>query len=216
MAVVTDAVLARLADEPDEMAQALCLLRASGIPDAEELTLGAGDRRLLDLHRAVTADDIETTVICAGCDTANTVTIGPGSVAPASPRSAWWGPAGGLREPVYRDLLDLPDDPDGAVEELLSRCTVGQPARPATPVELAAADDSLAGPVRLACVGCGQPIELELDVQRAVISRLVAWGRSVDTEVHLLASTYHWDLATIEALPDRRRRRLAELIREGR
>jgi hypothetical protein len=33
-----------------------------------------------------------------------------------------------------------------------------------------------------------------------------------DREVHLLASTYGWDLPTIEALPDQRRQRLAALV----
>jgi hypothetical protein len=212
--VIADAVLAHLVNEHDEVSQALALLRASGVAEAERLALGDGDRRLLELHRAVIGHDVEVMVACHLCEARNTVTVGPGSVPRAAPRSAWWGPSGGLREPTYQDLRGLPVDPDLAIEALLVRCTVGQPSRPATAADLRAVDDALTGPVRLVCVGCGQPIEVELDIQRAVVSRLVAWGRSVDVEIHLLARTYHWDLATIEGLSDARRRRLAGLVRD--
>ena len=44
-----------------------------------------------------------------------------------------------------------------------------------------------------------------------VIDALGELRRTVDWEVHLLATTYGWELAAIDALPDERRARLAEL-----
>jgi hypothetical protein len=126
------------------------------------------------------------------------------------------GPAGGLREPTYGDLLGLPADEDEAADELLRRCTIGAPARRATAAELELVDDSLSGPVLLPCVQCGASIEVEVDVEQLVLERLQRHADGVDLEVHLLASTYHWELAAIEALPDDRRGRLARLVAEQR
>ena len=45
-----------------------------------------------------------------------------------------------------------------------------------------------------------------------VIEALGELRSTVDREVHLLATTYGWDLTTIDALPDDRRQRLADLV----
>ncbi|HEU0195111.1 MAG TPA: hypothetical protein VFQ71_12980, partial [Gaiellales bacterium] len=131
-------------------------------------------------------------------------------------REARLGRGGGLREPCYADLEDLPPDPEAAVKELLARCVVGAPSRPPRREDLEVVDDSLAGPVGITCSDCGEPIAIDIDVEQAVLERIARRAREVDREVHILASAYHWSLAEIESLGERRRRTLAELAAEDR
>lgn len=209
------AVLSALDGPTDELGQVLAVLRAAGEAEPERLTLARGDRRLLELHREAMGEDLELTVTCASCGTLSSVLLGPDTVPDASPRSVWLGPGGGLREPTYGDLRGLPGDPDEAAAELLRRCTVGVPGREPTAAELEHVDDSLAGPLRVTCAGCGVPVEAPVDVERATLESLERGMRAADVEVHLLAASYHWPLNAIDALPDRRRERLARLVAEG-
>jgi hypothetical protein len=210
------ATLAALGSAPDELGQVLALLRAAGVERPESLGLGVGDRRLLELHRALTGRDIEVAVGCAGCGTTSVAVLSRETVPPEAPRVAWLGPGGGLREPTYADLQGLPDDRGEAEAELLRRCTVGTPAREPGPAELELVDDSLVGPVVLACVECGAALEVAADVEQLALRGLQEHAADVELEIHLLARAYGWSLATIEALPDVRRSRLARFVADGR
>jgi hypothetical protein len=213
---VHDAVLAALGGARDELEQAVAVLAAGGVPNPLALGLGEGDRALLALVRAVTGDDVEIAATCPACGALNGAVLDRASVPAVSPRHALCGVGGGVREPTYADLVDLPADPDEAEAELLARCTVGAPARPPTVAELELVDDSLGGPLVLPCVECGSVVEVALDAQRVALERLAARADEVDVEVHLLAVAYHWDLSTIERLPSHRRHRLAQLVADGR
>jgi hypothetical protein len=208
--------LAAIGASDDELGQALTLLRVAGCSDPEALTLGEGDRRLLALHRAITGKDLEVAVECDACETVSVATLSPETVPPHEPRSALLGPGAGLRQPTYGDLVGLPDDAGTAEAELLARCTVGTPPRPASSEQLALVDDALTGPVEVACVECGRLLESAADVQQLVLENLQRCALALDLELHLLASRYGWSLAEIEGLPDDRRRRLANLIADGR
>jgi hypothetical protein len=210
------AAIAALGSSADELGQVLALQRAAGVAEPERLTLAAGDRRLLALHRALTGRDPEVVAACGACDAVNAAVLSPGTVPPEAPRTARLGAGGGLREPTYADLLGLPADAEAAEAELLRRCTVGAPARPARPGDLDLVDDSLAGPLVLECVACGAVLEIALDVERLVLQGLQRHAAEVELEIHLLASAYGWSLAAIEALPDERRRRMARLVADGR
>ena len=98
----------------------------------------------------------------------------------------------------------------------MRRCRVGSPEHEPSADDLELVDDSLAGPLCLTCVGCGAAVEAVTDVERLVLELLQRHAHDVETEVHLLASAYHWELDTIEELPDSRRERLARLVAEGR
>jgi hypothetical protein len=98
---------------------------------------------------------------------------------------------------------------------VVRRCVVGAPSRPPREEDLEGIEDSLAGPVALACVECGAGLEVAADVQRLVLEALQRHAAAVEREVHLLARAYGWSLAAIEALPDERRRRFAELVADG-
>ena len=210
------ALLAALDGAGNEVGQAVALLAASGVEHPERLALGDGDRALLGLCRTVTGHEVEVVAVCPACGELSEAQLGEGSVPAAAARVARLGCGGGLREPCYADLEGLPADPAAAVEELLARCVVGEPSRLPRPEDLELVDDSLAGPVVIACSDCGEPIAVDVDIERAVLERLERRAREVDREVHLLASSYHWSLAEIESLGERRRRTLAELAGEER
>lgn len=208
--------IAALGSSDDELGQVLALLRSSGVEEPERLSVAAGDRRLLGLHRRLTGRDLEVAVRCGACDTVNEAVISPDTVPGEAPRGVPLGAGGGVRPPTYADLIGLPGDPEGAVSELLRRCTVGEPERPAGPADLELVDDCLTGPVLLECVECGERLEAAVDIERLVLVGLQRHGLAVEHEVHLLARAYGWTLVSIEALPDERRRRLARFVADGR
>jgi hypothetical protein len=203
--------LAAIAAPDDELGQVLALLRAAGVVEPETLTVGEGDRLLLALHRDLTGADVEVAVECSRCETVNVAALSPELVPPDRPRCAWLGPAVGLRQPTYADLLRLPADPSLAEAELLARCSLGTAKESPRSEQLEPVDDALTGPIALECVECGERLEVAADVQRLVLEGLQRCALTLDTELHVLASTYGWSLAEIESLPDDRRRRLARL-----
>ncbi len=208
--------IAALGLSESELGQVLALLRASGVEEPAQLTVAAGDRRLLELHRRLTGRDVEVAVTCRACDTVSAAALSPDTVPAEAPRSVWLGRGGGLREPVYGDLLALPPDPIEAEGELLRRCTIGTPPRSAQPEDIEKVDHSLTGPILLECVGCGEPLAVAADVELLVLSGLQRYALEVEHEIHLVASAYGWSLAVIEALSDERRRRLARFVADGR
>ncbi len=210
------AAVAALHSSGDELGQVLALHRAAGVQEPERLTVSVGDRRLLGIHRALTGRELEVAATCAACEAVSVAVLSPESVPPGAERSAWLGPGGGLREPTYGDLLELPSPPDAAEAELLRRCVVGAPPRAPRAEELERIEDSLAGPVRIECVECGATLEIPADVERLVLERLAQHAAETEVEIHLLAEAYGWSLSAIEALPDERRRRFARLVAVGR
>ena len=209
------AAIAALGSGADELGQVLELLRLGGDETPGRLRVAVGDRRLLELHRELTGRDVEVVAECGGCGEVNVAALSADVLPAPCERVAWLG-GGGLREPTYDDLHGLPPDEEAAEAELLRRCTVGEPARAAVADDLERIDDSLTGPILLACVECGTGLEVAVDVERAVLERLQRHAAEVEVEVHLLARAYGWSLAAIERLPDERRRRLAGLVADGR
>jgi hypothetical protein len=207
-------LLRLLSDASTELDEVLTLLRACGVPSAASLPIGVVDRLLLAVHTAVIGTDLAVVVRCRPCGALNALPLGPDDVPPHEPREAWCGPGAGVREPTGADLSGLPADPAAATRELVQRCATG-PAAPSDPVRDAAAlgraEQSLCGEVAVACTGCGAPVRRHVDVQHLVATAVSAAVADVDVEVHLIASRYKWDLATIESLPERRRVRLATL-----
>lgn len=208
--------LLRAVEQADsEFGEAIMLLRACGVADCMSYPVSVIDRLLLLAHRAVLRRDLEVAVACPACGVLNGLPLGFDDVPPYSPRSAWCGPGIGMREPTGADLADLPDDAAGAAQELEARCRIGPGAGsgawPGIEGALDRADQSLCGTVRVACVGCGTSVSEFVDIQHLVTATIADAMADVDVEIHLIASRYGWDLATIESLPDVRRARLAAL-----
>jgi len=212
----TVVVLDALRSSDDELGQVLAVLRADGLPEPEAEPVAAGDRRLLALYREFAGRSAELTIACGACETVSSFELDPDALAAPAPRVAVVGRGGGIRGPTYGDLVGLPQDPDEAEQSLLARLVIGDPARPPDAADFEAVDDSLSGPVVAECVGCGCRLEAPVDVERLVLELLTRLLARIDVEVHLLANAYGWSLEAIEALPDERRARLAELVAEGR
>ncbi len=221
----TPSPLARLAvafeDGTDLLSQAVAVLRALpegselafyDVLDPADLPIGAADRRLLAVYEEVTGDPLDVTVTCRACGARTTLSLDGSSVGAHRWASIRTGEGSGLREPSYADLLACAAEPTA----LLSRCRLGSVASPdrapASWPDLERAEQSLAGPLRSTCAECGQPVSVDVDVVALVLRGLAVVCAGLDREVHLLAATYGWDLPTIEALPDQRRRRLAALV----
>ena len=194
-----------------EFEEAIALLRACGVADCLSYPIGVIDRLLLRAHHAVLHRDLEVVIACPACQGLNALPLGPGDVPEYEPRSAWCGPGMGAREPTGADLVGLPQDPLAAAGELESRCRMGSAEGPLGAGALDRAEQSLCGPVHAACAECGAPIIEVIDVQRLVTAAVADALAELDVEIHLIASRYGWDLATIESLPDNRRVRLAAL-----
>ncbi len=208
------ALLPSLDETSSEVAQVIALLGAAGFDEPEHLSVGDGDRHLLALYRSVTGGALEVLVSCPACGELCEAQVDPGQLPPSRPRLAVLGRGGGLREPTYADLLDLAGEPAQAIGELCTRCVVGSPARAPAANDLDLVDDSLAGPILIACSSCGDPIAVDVDVQQMVVERLARRAYEIDLETHALASAYHWSLGEIESLGDDRRHALADLIAE--
>lgn len=204
-------LLRALEDAGSEFAEAIALLQACGIADGLSYPVGVIDRLLLQAHRAVLHRDPEVVAACPACGVLNALPLGIDDVPAYEPRSAWCGPGSGLREPTGADLAGLPEDDEAAVRELERRCRIGPAAGPRDPAALDHTEQSLSGIVHAACTECGAPVDQLVDVQRLVTAAVAGTVAEVDVEVHLIASRYGWDLATIESLGDARRARLAAL-----
>jgi hypothetical protein len=209
------ALLRALAEADSEFGEAIALLRACGVADGLSCPVGVIDRLLLRAHRAVLHRDLQVVAACAACSTLNALPLGFDDVPAYEPRSAWCGPGTGLREPTGADLTGLPEDDEAAILELERRCRIGPATEPREPAALDRAEQSLSGTVHAACAECGAPVSRSVDIQRLVIAAVAEAVAEVDIEVHLIASRYGWDLATIESLPDGRRTRLAALAGSG-
>ena len=204
--------LLRAMEEADtEFGEVVAALQACGLTDCLSYPVGVIDRLLLQAYRAVLHRDLEVVAACPACGVLNALPLGPDDVPAYEPRSAWCGPGAGMREPTGADLLGLPGDVEAAAQELELRCRIGPAAGPRDADALDRAEQSLYGTIHAACTECGSTVSEHVDVQHLVTSAIVNTAAEVDLEIHLIASRYGWDLATIESLPDNRRARLAAL-----
>jgi hypothetical protein len=202
----------------DALQQAIGVLRAhaasrasgtprakdEALPDPAELPVGVADRLLLAIHEEALGRPLEVTLECDACGELTTLVLSQDAVGEHWPRSAWCAPGVGAREPSYLDLAAARGDA-GA---LLERCSIGTGA---TLEDIGRIEGSLCGPLVSSCIECGDPIFDDRDVVPLVLASLAHIGAELDYQVHVLAATYGWDLASIETLPDARRRRLVDL-----
>lgn len=200
-----------------ELHQVTSLLRAAG-HEPDTMPIGVGDRLLVEFVGQLTGAPIEFTATCRSCGAVNEISLGPAELTPHEPCSRWFGPGRGLREATYGDLDGLPPDATAAAVAIGRRCAIG-PVDDVADDDLAGAvdevDRSLSGPVDLLCVECGGVVRVEVDAEHLALERLRDVAARAELDVHLLATRYGWDLATIEAMPDLRRRRLAQMVEQA-
>jgi hypothetical protein len=209
------ALLRAFEEAGSEFGEVIAVLQACGIADCTSYPVGVIDRLLLRAYRVVLHRDLEAVAVCPACGARNGLPLGVDDVPEYAPRSSWCSPGMGVREPTGADLAGLPGDAEDAALELERRCRIGSAEGQPPAGALDRADQSLCGMVRIACVECGGPVSQFVDVQRLVTAAVADAVADVDVEIHLIASCYGWDLATIESLPDARRARLAALAGSG-
>ncbi len=204
-------ILDSLDQATSELEQAVAVLDAFG-HNAADLSVATGDRLMLTMAQEMTGAPIELTAGCPRCGELNEIVVAVESLPSHWPRSRWLGPHEGVREPTYADLMGLPPDGPAAIAALAERCRVGPVTVEQAVDALAELDESLTGPIESACVECGAVLLVDVDLQQLALRRMRRVTEQFEWDIHLLASTYQWDPATIIDLPETRRRRLVGLI----
>lgn len=81
--------------------------------------------------------------------------------------------------------------------------------------ELERRDPLTALEVETACPACAAPNEIEVDLEAELLARLQACQRQTLSEIHRLATAYHWSEAAILQMPAWRRRHYLAQLGEG-
>lgn len=74
---------------------------------------------------------------------------------------------------------------------------------------------SLSGDLAAKCPECRCEFQVYFSVHKYVLTELSAHARTVFSDVHVIAATYHWSEAEILKLPRSRRNLYASMVREG-
>jgi hypothetical protein len=69
-------------------------------------------------------------------------------------------------------------------------------------------------PVAGVCAACDAPVTMPLHVPRLVMDELRMAASGVHQQTHAIAEAYHWDEASILAMPQARRQAYVEMIRQ--
>ena len=110
-----------------------------------------------------------------------------------------------------------------AAELLTARCVdapkpeafkLGARARSKVERAMEALAPLVSRPLAGSCPECGEGLTMSLYVPKLVMDELGLRAAGVQEEIHEIASAYHWDEASILAMPQRRRRAYAEMIRQ--
>jgi len=123
-----------------------------------------------------------------------------------------------LRVPTGADQEVIAELPDGqAVRRLFERCLIAGAAQEDDDLDAAEAAVEAVSPevalaVLAACPACGTSNEIAVDPYLVLATR----SDELFTEVHRLASSYHWSEAEILALPRARRQLYLRLIDRAR
>jgi len=127
------------------------------------------------------------------------------------------GQATKFRLPTGGDLEALDGDAD-AERELIRKCVqpedVSAPERRRIERAMEAMAPALSHTVEGACPECGATLEVYFDVRSFVLGELADRAGSIYQDVHLLALHYNWPEESILALPQKRRRYYAEMLRD--
>jgi hypothetical protein len=124
-----------------------------------------------------------------------------------------------FRLPVVDDQVKVMGQPN-ARTLLAERCIEAKKLNARALERVERAMEALAPPVSRpvagTCPECGNWLTMPLHVPGMVMEELRRSAAGVHEEIHAIAETYHWDEATILAMPQSRRQAYAEMIRQQR
>jgi hypothetical protein len=212
----------------------IALLDLGGAPPTPDRVadLGVEDRRWLTRRLALALGGCRDwiTLTCDSCDEpfdafVDQAALPVRTAGPTYPRTTARTSAGeiAVRVPTGADQETITDAPDAttALLTLLRRCVVGPVADDGAGIDALGDDDLDAIETALAevapdvpdrvaapCPTCGSIAEVPAEPERF----LEVVGADIVTDVHRLASAYHWSESEVLALPRARRLRYLELI----
>ena len=119
-----------------------------------------------------------------------------------------------FRLPTVEDQFLAMTSADGA-SLLAKRCIDSADSRGRRRAERAMEEMAppVSRPLAGTCPECGESLTMMLHVPRLVMDQLENQAAGIHEETDAIAATYHWDEASILAMPQRRRRAYAETIR---
>ena len=199
---------------------------------AASLTVTDRFRLLAAVHAGTFGPDIESTVDCAACDEAITISFslrdlmadlenGHAILKHVADQPGQYVLDNGCvcRVPRGTDelaVLGLPAEQ--AARELLSRCIVtGDTERDLEAIEEALEELAPAGDIDLVapCPECGRKNTIRFNIQYYVLAAIRQEKSRLFQEIHQLAKTYRWSLDDILGLPRDERRAYAGSIGGG-
>lgn len=146
----------------------------------------------------------------------------PRRVEPAREHTGWFTLQGSdeeqlrFRLPVVDDQLKALNRADG-VALLSARCIHASNLNARTRARVERAMEAMAPPVSRAvtgnCPDCGEALTMTLHVPRLVMDEMRKSAAGVHAEIHEIAAAYHWNEATILAMPQSRRQSYVATIR---
>lgn len=208
------------------------ITQSDSVRNWEELPVSDADVLMLHLRSAVMGDTIQADAACINgeCGARIDLSFGIGDYirhhAPERSKrftrdaEGWWCMDGfRFRAPNLGDEIasTLAKDPARALK---ARCLEGgQPGR-ALESKIESALDKLAptlsSELDAECPDCRSKLTLSFDPRSFVLKELRGQAVFLDSDVHLIASTYHWPLREILDLPRNRRLQFVERIRADR
>jgi hypothetical protein len=142
----------------------------------------------------------------------------PRGVVP-SDRPQWFrledGPAS-FRLPTAADQCAVLDRPEGArllAERCLDPPDMPAPVRARVERAMAVMAPEVSRPIAGCCPACGAKVRAGVHLPSLIMAELRRAAAGLHEEVHVLASTYHWEEEAILALPRKRRQRYADRAR---
>jgi hypothetical protein len=192
-------------------------------------TLGARNRRLLALHRALIGGTIEARVTCSHCSAPSEFALPSDAILAqpvADPEARVRLRVGrrslSFRLPRMSDIEAARTAPEGDIQRVvLERCCLGEGALAGDVAARLAARFEALDPaanvvVNTTCSGCAQPIAASVDIATFVAQDLDRLVEGLFRDVDVIASAYGWSEQEILSLPPGRRRRYVALIAAAR
>lgn len=194
----------------------------------ENLPISDADALTLHLRASVLGDTVEADARCpqAECRARIDLSFGIGEylrhhVPQPSKRftrdeEGWWCVDGTrFRAPLLGDEIAAQSSKDPA-RALAARCIEGGTPNRKIESALEKLAPSLTSELDAACPECGESIRLSFDPRAFVLRELREQAAFLDSDVHLIATAYHWSLREILDLPRARRVQFVERIRTDR
>jgi hypothetical protein len=204
----------------DALAVALC--RCAGTESADPAFwdgLTFADRHAL-IRELLIADGVgvvDVPLACPACATALAAPFDLRTVAPVEhdPREPLVAGGVAFRLPTARDAFGADGDEEAFYARICDGAPPAPPVREEIDAELSRLDPLGDVELRAACAACGEPVTTGFDLAATWIVRLRRRAAELLSDIHVLASRYHWTEREILAVPARRRAVYVDLCADG-